>query len=223
MVNTVNNFKKKLKNCKNCKNKKKEISLPPLTIIYREPPDSVSGSVSVRKIIALMSGLLQLQCFSAAFAIGGVFLHDKSVQRVMTLFESALSADETRQLENVLDLQRNDFARYKVRAVVPPAVLPLHCDLAEIGALEERNTAQKQSNEGLINFHLYREVGRRVRRVQMYQQTPYNLKPLPRIAAMLDAQISAAKKLSDEQAWRKAMHIKPGVNRTRAKNILNQK
>jgi len=166
---------------------------------------------SARKRESIMEHIIKVaQCCRALNNFNGV-------QEIMAAFSSSsvsrlLQAKRLVQSPGFLELKEllessNNFGKYRraVRDANPPLVPYLGRFLTDLNFIEDANKIRISSN-GHINFRKCYLVADVILELQRYQQTPYNLTPVPVVRDFL---LDTSRILSEEEAYQRSRVVQP--------------
>jgi hypothetical protein len=140
-----------------------------------------------------------------------------AVQEILAAFSSApvsrlLQAKRTVQSPEFLELKElmglsNNFSKYRraVRDANPPLVPYLGRFLTDLNFVEDANKIRISANNH-VNFRKCYLVADVIQELQRYQQTPYNLAPVPVVRDFL---LEAGRTLSDAEAYQRSRLVQP--------------
>lgn len=140
-----------------------------------------------------------------------------AVQEILAAFSSApvsrlLQAKRTVQSPEFLELKElmgisNNFSKYRraVRDANPPLVPYLGRFLTDLNFIEDANKIRISANNH-VNFRKCYLVADVIQELQRYQQTPYNLAPVPVVRDFL---LEVGRTLSDDEAYQRSRLVQP--------------
>eukprot|EP00824_Muranothrix_gubernata_P007943 TRINITY_DN20163_c0_g1_i1.p1 TRINITY_DN20163_c0_g1~~TRINITY_DN20163_c0_g1_i1.p1 ORF type:complete len:655 (-),score=139.04 TRINITY_DN20163_c0_g1_i1:528-2492(-) len=132
-------------------------------------------------------------------------LHNAAVYRLRKTWEMLPS--KYRQRLDKLNELTNSTTNYKrfretIRAALPPSIPYLGLFLTDLTFVEEGNPNMLY---GLINIYKRSKIAEVIRDIQQYQQTPYNLVPLP----VVEEQLRGLKPYDDDQLYELSLQREP--------------
>jgi len=168
-------------------------------------PNIKKRAAAIKKMIRVTEELKKLNNFNAVFVFVSA-LHSASINRLRKTWEE-VGKSQMKQLEefDMLTSPNGSFMLYReeLHNANPPCIPYVGVYLSDLTFIEEGNPDCLEN--GYINFFKRRMIAEVIKEIQQYQQTPYNLQPVPTLQKF----ITSHKVLSDNDLFQRSLVSEP--------------